>query len=325
MALKEVFDQNPDRRYIMFGGKGGLGKTTFSAATAYWLARRGFKVLVFSVDPQASLSDIFQKDIFGKGPVPIMENLWAQEIDADQHIKVYQQEIRQKILDMYGFETVPEEIEDYIKAASAEPAMEESAIFDAVVDIVVKGDYDYYIYDLVPLGHALYYLSMAKVYDEWINKITKLRAEMREYEEMVSRVKREKVTEQDQILSELLYIKERINASSRILTDKAKTAFFFVLVPEELIILDTLKAADLFAKFDVPLSGYVVNRVLPEGLSAQNIPPYLQNRISMQKKYLGDIEEKFAKQIRGYVPELEHDVTGLPMIEKLAHIMYGDF
>jgi arsenite/tail-anchored protein-transporting ATPase len=325
MALKDVFDQNPNRRYIMFGGKGGLGKTTFSAATAYWLAKRGFKVLVFSVDPQASLSDIFQKDIFGKGPVPIMENLWAQEIDADQHIKEYQQEIRQKILDMYGFDKVPEEIENYIQAASAEPAMEESAIFDAVVDIVVKGDYDYYIYDLVPLGHALYYLSMAKVYDEWINKITKLRGEMREYEEMVSRVKREKVTPQDEILRELMYIKERINASSRILTDKAKTAFFFVLVPEELIILDTLKAADLFAKFDVPLSGYVVNRVLPEGLSAQNIPDYLKNRIVMQKKYLVDIEEKFANQVRGYVPELERDVTGLPMIEKLAHIMYGEF
>ena len=91
-----------------------------------------------------------------------MENLWAQEIDADSHIKEYQNEIRKKILDMYGFEAVPEEIEHYIQAASAEPAMEETAIFDAVVDIVVKANYDYYIYDLVPLGHALYYLSMAQ-------------------------------------------------------------------------------------------------------------------------------------------------------------------
>src|ERR1041385_5438062 len=224
--------------YLMFGGKGGLGKTTFSAATGYWLAQQGKKVLVFSVDPQASLSDIFQQDIFGKGPVKIMENLWAQEIDADQHIKAYQNEIRQKILDMYGFDEVPEEVEQYIQAASAEPAMEESAIFDAVVDIVVQGNYDYYIYDLVPLGHALYYLSMAKVYDEWINKITKLREEMREYEEMVSRLKREKETEEDQILKELQYIRGRINASSQILTRSEKTAFFFVVVPEEMIIFD---------------------------------------------------------------------------------------
>src|SRR5512136_135848 len=213
--------------YIMFGGKGGLGKTTFSAATAYWLAEQGKKVLVFSVDPQASLSDIFQRDIFGKGPVEIKQNLYAQEIDADTHIRAYQAEIRQKILDMYGFEQVPDEIEQYIQAASAEPAMEESAIFDAVVDIVVAGSYDYYIYDLVPLGHALYYLSMAKVYDQWINKITELRSEMEEYSAVASVMQRKKESEEDQILQELQCIKTRINTSSGILTDRNKTAFFF--------------------------------------------------------------------------------------------------
>ncbi|HKD40131.1 MAG TPA: TRC40/GET3/ArsA family transport-energizing ATPase [Myxococcaceae bacterium] len=320
--MKEVFEKNPDRRYIMFGGKGGLGKTTFSAATAYWLAKQGKKVLVFSVDPQASLTDIFERDIFGKGPVKIMDNLWAQEIDADSHIKAYQDEIRKKILDMYGMPAVPDEIEQYIQAASAEPAMEESAIFDAVVDVVVKGDYDYYIYDLVPLGHALYYLSMAKVYDEWINKITKLREEMREYEEMVSRLKRQKETEQDQILKELLYIKGRINASSSILTDKEKTAFFFVVVPEQMIITDTEKAAKLFAQFDVPIGGYVVNRVIPRRLLEQQIPEYLRNRIQMQEKYLGAIRQSFGDRVLASVPELERDVTGLPMIEKLASIMY---
>jgi len=232
MSLRETFESNKDRRYIMFGGKGGLGKTTFSAATAFWLAQQGHKVLVFSVDPQASLSDIFQRDIFGKGAVEIMHNLYAQEVDADSHIHEYQNQIRKKILDMYGLDAVPEEIEQYIQAATAEPAMEESAIFDAVVDIVVGGQYDYYIYDLVPLGHALYYLSMAKVYDEWINRITKLRQEMREHEEMVARIKRQKNTEEDHILGELNYIKDRINQSSRILTDKQKTAFFFVVVPD---------------------------------------------------------------------------------------------
>jgi arsenite-transporting ATPase len=324
MSLRETFETNKDRRYIMFGGKGGLGKTTFSAATAFWLAQNGHKVLVFSVDPQASLSDIFQRDIFGKGAVKIMNNLFAQEVDADSHIHEYQNQIRKKILDMYGLEAVPEEIEQYIQAASAEPAMEESAIFDAVVDIVVGREYDYYIYDLVPLGHALYYLSMAKVYDEWINRITRLRQEMREHEEMVARIKRQKTTEEDHILTELNYIKDRINQSSRILTDKQKTAFFFVVVPEEMIILDTEKAAQLFAKFDVPIVGYIVNRVLPDNLAGQAIPPYLKNRLIMQGEYLQKIDKVFGKDVAGRVPELERDVTGLPMIEKLAEIMYGN-
>jgi arsenite-transporting ATPase len=323
MSLRKAFEDNPDRRYIMFGGKGGLGKTTFSAATAYWLAKQGYRVLVFSVDPQASLSDIFKRDIFGKGPVEIMPNLFAQEIDADQRIKEYQEEIRQKIRDMYGLPKIPEEIEHYIQAAAAEPAMEESAIFDEVVDIVVGSHYDYYIYDLVPLGHALYYLSMASVYDEWIDKITKLREEMAEYDQVAAVMRRDKETEEDKILGELQYIKHRINTSSSILTDRLKTAFFFVVVPEEMIILDTHKAAGLFAKFDVPICGYIVNRVIPEELAAQSIPAYLRNRLLMQTTYLEEIDKIFGGQVLARVPEFERDITGLPMIERVAQVMFG--
>ena len=323
-SFRRVFESQPDRRYIMFGGKGGLGKTTLSATSAFWLASQGKRVLLFSVDPQASLSDIFERDIFGRGPVPIMKNLWAQEVDADRRIREYQDEIRKKILDMYGFDKVPEEIDNYIAAASAEPAMEESAIFDAVVDIIVQGDYDYYIYDLVPLGHALYYLSMAKVYDEWINKITKLREDMRQYDQVAATMRRDETVAEDQILGELTYIKERINASSRILTDAERTAFFFVVVPEEMIILDTKKAAALFGKFDVPISGYVVNRVLPAELSREKLPSYLRNRISMQERYLGEITATFGSQVLAFVPEMERDVTGLPMIERLAGRLFGE-
>ena len=322
-GLGSIFKEHPDRRYIMFGGKGGLGKTTFSAAAAYYLAKQGHRVLVFSVDPQASLSDIFQRDIFGKGAVEVMPNLFAQEIDADQRIKAYQEEIRKKIFDMYGFDKIPEEIESYIQAAAAEPAMEESAIFDEVVDIVVAGKYDYYIYDLVPLGHALYYLSMASVYDEWIERITKLREDMRQYEEMAVAITKDKEVEEDMILKELQYIKHRISTSSSILTDKLKTAFFFVLVPEEMILLDTQKAAQLFAKFNVPISGYIVNRVLPAGLAQQDIPDYLRNRLQMQTRYLKKIDELFGNQVLASVPEFERDITGLPMIQRMAEAMFG--
>jgi arsenite-transporting ATPase len=323
MSLAKIFDEYPERRYIMFGGKGGLGKTTFSAATAYYLAKNGHRVLVFSVDPQASLSDIFERDIFGQGAVEIMPNLYAQEIDADHHIKEYQDQIRQKIFDMYGLDEIPEEIESYIQAAAAEPAMEESAIFDQVVDIVVSAEFDYYIYDLVPLGHALYYLSMASVYDEWIDKITKLRKEMEEYSQVASLIKRDRETEEDMILKELLDIKYRINTSSGILTDKEKTAFFFVIIPEEMALLDTQKAAGLFAKYQVPLSGYVVNRVIPPELTQQNIPDYLKHRLEMQGSYLNRIDELFKDAVLARIPEFERDITGLPMIAKVAEAMFG--
>ena len=324
MSLSEIFEKHPDRRYIMYGGKGGLGKTTFSAATAYYLAKKGKKVLVFSVDPQASLSDIFERDIFGQGDVEIMPNLFACEVDADQRIHDYQEEIRQKILSMYGMKQIPEEIESYIRASSAEPAMEESAIFDAVVDIVVKGDYDYYIYDLVPLGHALYYLSMASIYDAWLDKITGLREQMREYDQAIATMQREETTQEDEIYNELMYIKERIGASSKIMTDTKRTAFFFVLTPEEMTIVDTEKAAGLFARYNVPLAGYVVNRVINRDLLNENIPAYLRNRIDMQAKALDMIDKKLGTSVLSMVPEFDSEIKGLDTIRKLAEVMFEE-
>jgi arsenite-transporting ATPase len=96
-----------------------------------------------------------------------------------------------------------------------------------------------------------------------------------------------------------------------------------VIIPEEMILIDTRKAADLFAKFNVPISGYVVNRVVPRELLKENIPPYLKNRIEMQDKYLSQIDQTFGSQVASHVPELERDVTGLDMIRKLSEIMYG--
>jgi len=146
---------------------------------------------------------------------------------------------------------------------------------------------------------------------------------MREYEEVAARMKRQKEVEEDQILGELQYIRGRINSASRILTDRERTAFFFVIVPEEMILLDTRKAAELFGRFDVPIGGYVVNRVLPEELARQDVPAYLRNRMEMQRGQLAEIERSFGRQVLAHVPELERDVTGLPMIERVATLMYG--
>jgi arsenite-transporting ATPase len=89
-----------------------------------------------------------------------------------------------------------------------------------------------------------------------------------------------------------------------------------------MILLDTRKAADLFSRYDVPISGYVVNRVLPPDLGKEDIPVYLQNRIAMQRRYLEEIRATLGDQVLAYVPEMERDITGLPMIEKLAERLF---
>ena len=139
----------------------------------------------------------------------------------------------------------------------------------------------------------------------------------------MSRLRREKENEQDQILNELHYIKNRINTSAGILTDKTKTAFFFVVIPEAMVINDTQKAAQLFAQFNVPIAGYLVNRVIPRELLDQNIPEYLRRRIAMQDQHMGDLRTAFGDKVLALVPEMERDVTGLATIKKLAAIMFA--
>lgn len=321
MSLRESLE---NRRFIVFGGKGGQGKTAFSAATALQLATQGKKVLVFSADPQAGLSDIFERDLYGKGAVEILPGLHAQELDPTQLVRVRQEETRQKILARYNLLKLPDEIEDYIRDTSAEPGMEESAIFDAVGEIVAGGQYDIFVYDLLPLEHALYHLGMAGTFSKWAGKMSAFRIEMQGLDRMAAVTQRSKTPREDEVLTELQAIQQRISASASILTDPGKTAFFFVLTPEEMALQDTLKAAAQFARFNVPVAGYMINRLLPVELgSRQNLPAGLRGQLAVQGAAMERIERAIGGQVVAHVPELERDVIGLEMLEKLAAAIFG--
>jgi arsenite-transporting ATPase len=147
---------------------------------------------------------------------------------------------------------------------------------------------------------------------------------MREYDQAIATMKREEETEEDEIYNELMYIKDRIGASSKIMTDTDKTAFFFVLTPEEMTVVDTEKAAKLFAKYNVPLAGYVVNRVIDRNLLNENIPAYLRNRIEMQTGALELIDNTFGASVLSRVPEFDSEIKGLDTIRELAEEMFEE-
>ncbi len=323
MSIQQYLKSNPNIKYILFGGKGGLGKTTLSAATSYWLAKQGKKVVVFSTDPQASLTDIFERNIFGKGEVEIAPNLFALEIDADKKIEAYQEEIRKKIIDMYG--EIPKEVDDYIKSCAAEPAMAESATFDAMVELMTSGAYDYYIFDMMPHGHAIRFLSMAEILDTWVDKIVETRKKADEYGDVASVLSgKEGLAQEDKILKELEFIRSRLDFVSNMMKDKEHTAFFYVLIPEQMPILDTRKALEMFRAFNIPLSGIIINQVYPiELLNQPNVPSLLKNKILMQQKYMKTIEKEFGPLIRGIVPMFDREPKGLEMISKVAENLFG--
>lgn len=319
VGLAEFFESKPDVEVVVFAGKGGLGKTTSSAALSYHMAvNEGKKVLCFSTDPQASLSDIFERDLFGKGVVEVAPNLFVVEIDADKKIADYQQEIKQKILDMYGLEELPREIEEYIDSTSAEPAMYESATYDAMADLVASREYDLYIFDMPPFGHGVRMVAMAEILSAWVDKITEARKEAAEYEAVAATL-RGGVESEDMVLKELEEIRKKMDTFTKLMTDSERTAFFMVMVPEEMAILDTERALGMFRELNIEMSGVVVNQVYPrELLNQTDLPDLLRKKIEIQEKHLIEIREKFGDLVKAIIPMYDREPKGLEMIARVS-------
>ena len=323
LSLKEFFERNPDIKVIVYAGKGGLGKTTCSAATAYWFAKNGKRPLCFSTDPQASLSDIFERDLFGKGVQELIPNLFVVEIDADKRIAEFQEEVRRKIKEMYGLDKIPEEIDEYIRTSAYEPAMHESATYDAMADLVASGQYDPYIFDMPPFGHGVRMISMAQILDAWIEKIEETRRKAAEYAAAAATLRGITAETEDAVLKDLREIREKLDFFRRILTNPKTCAFFMVLIPEKMAILDTKRALDMFEKLGIKLSGVIVNQVYPpQLLDRPDLSQFLRRRIEMQQRYMKVIKEELGEYVRAVVPMFDREPKGLEMIAKVAERLF---
>lgn len=314
-GLGPYFEQNPEAEIVIFAGKGGLGKTTSSSGLAYYMSQvKKRRTLLFSTDPQASLSDIFEQNIYGQGEVEVLPNLFVVEIDADRRVREYQQQVKQKIMDMYGLPEVPKEINDYIDSTSAEPAMYESATYDAMAELVAKKEYDIYIFDMPPFGHGVRMVAMADILSKWVEKITDARAKVAEYDAVAATLKGEKGREDD-VMNELLDIRNKIKSFTDLITAKKRTAFFMVLIPEQMAILDTERALKMFENLGITMSGLVVNQVYPaELLTKEGTSEYLLNRVRMQQHHMKTIAEKFGDRVKSIVPMFTKEPKGMEMI-----------
>jgi arsenite-transporting ATPase len=318
-GLTAFFRDHPGVEVFIFAGKGGLGKTTCSSAVAHYLAtREQRRTLLFSTDPQASLSDIFERDFYGKGVTEILPNLSIVEIDADRRVADYQAEIKRKIKEMYGLDEIPPEIDEYIDSTSAEPAMYESATYDAMAELVAMREYERYIFDMPPFGHGVRMVAMAEILSKWVDKITEAREKVREYEEVAATLKGEAVG-QDEVMNELIGIRNKIRTFTDLITDVKRTAFFMVLIPEQMAILDTERALTMFEDLGIRMSGLIVNQIYPPNLLHRpEVSEFLKSRITMQQRYMETIREKFGPHLVGALHMYPREPKGLAMIAKVA-------
>ncbi|OGP21549.1 MAG: hypothetical protein A2038_02345 [Deltaproteobacteria bacterium GWA2_57_13] len=307
-------------KYVFFGGKGGVGKTAMAGAAALWLAGTGKRTLLASTNPVHSLSGLLQKSVFG-APTPVVENLWAYEIDTKETIERSKREIREKIQWFLKFADISTKADDFVESATMNPAFEESAMFENMVDLMLKDDYDVFVFDTAPTANARRLLGMSKVYSLWVDKMLKSREEARTLREMLSFTKKK---EDDPLLDYLLQFRQRMGQVRVRLTDHEKTAFFFITLPEALPIAVITRFIGWFHDFGIPVGGVVVNMLLDRKALGDRIPDFVRNRVQMQEEHMKTIWEKFNGSVRALIPLFDQEVRGIAMLRQAGTALFAE-
>jgi arsenite-transporting ATPase len=309
-------------KYIFFGGKGGVGKTAVAGAAAYYLSEKiGKRVLISSTNPVHSLSSLFGQDLWKKGIQQVQgtKNLFAVEIDVSATIERYKADIRERLVQFLKFADIPVDPEPFVEIATTNPAFEESAMFDDMINLIINEKFDAFVFDTAPVAHTYRLLGMSRVYDLWLHKMVKSREEALSFRAKLS-FRREKILQElkkDPLLATLIATRQKTEEGRRLLTDKERTAFFFVTLPLALPIAVIERFVTWVEAFNIPVGGVIVNEVIPK-VTASGLSPYVANRINEQTGYMRVIEQKFPGMVRARIPLYEREVNGIEMVARMA-------
>jgi len=321
MNMTDYMKTHPKLKYVFFGGKGGVGKTIMAGAAALWFAQQGKKTLLASTNPVHSLSNLLNQDVFGK-PVLICDEkqCFAFEIDTKESIERSKQQIREKIAWFLKFADITIKAEEFVESATMNPAFEESAMFENMIDLMFKDEYEIYVFDTAPTANARRLLGMSKVYSLWVEKMLKSRDEAKVIRKALSYTKKE---EKDPLMDYLLQFKDRMANAKVLLTDPQITSFFFVTLPESLPIAVITRFIQWFHDFGIPVGGVIVNGLIQKETVKPESPEFVRNRVKMQEEHMEEIWQTFDDRVRSVVPLFDTEIQGPVMLRKLADRLFS--
>ena len=320
-TMQQFLAEHPGLKYSFFGGKGGVGKTVLAGTMAIWLASQGKRTLLASTNPVHSLTSMLDQDVHGK-PTPVtgVDNLTAYEIDTKETIAKSKKEIREKIEWFLKFADIKTKADEFVESATMNPAFEESAMFENMIDLMFEDEYEAYVFDTAPTANARRLLGMSSVYSMWVNKMVQSREEAKSLREVLSYSRKKK--EKDPLMDYLLNFRERMGHAKTLLTDAAKTSFFFVTLPEALPIAVIKRFIAWFHDFGIPVGGVVVNMLIDEAMVDEDAPEFVVNRVAMQASYMDEIWRSFP-DVRAVVPLFETEIRGVGMLARTADVMFA--
>ncbi|MDA8203310.1 MAG: TRC40/GET3/ArsA family transport-energizing ATPase [Chloroflexi bacterium] len=281
-------------RTIFFAGKGGVGKTVVSCATAVWLARAGQRTLLVTTDPAAHIGDVLGTTV-GTAPAPVesVPGLWAARVDAKAAAVAYTERI---IADAVARGRSPASIAAMREELDS-PCTEEMAAFDQFIDLASADSYDVTVFDTAPTGHTLRLLELPI---DWSRQLdVKIFATV-------------ETAAADDVA------KARFGRVIDMMRDPAQSTFAFVMYPEATPIVEAERAIRELGTVGVPLGLVVANMVLPMDVRAT---PFGRARYDMQQRYLAEIERRFAVPVLE-VPLLDTEIAGLDRVDALIERLF---
>jgi arsenite-transporting ATPase len=317
----QFLDLHPKMKYVFFGGKGGVGKTVMAGAAALWMARGGKRTLLASTNPVHSLSSMLDQDVYGKPtPVTNVPNMDAYEIDTRETIARSKVDLTKKIEWFLRYADIKTRADEFVESATMNPAFEESAMFENMIDLMFEDKYEAYVFDTAPTANARRLLGMSSVYGMWVNKMVQSREEAKSLRELLSYS--DKKGEKDPLMEYLVQLRARMERAKSLLTDVEKTSFFFIAIPEALPIAVIKRFINWFHEFGIPVGGVIVNMLIDKESVKPDSPEFVRNRVAMQDRHMEDIWRSFS-DVCAIVPLFETEVCGVDMLGRVAERVFA--
>ncbi|MGB0463767.1 MAG: ArsA family ATPase, partial [Candidatus Poseidoniaceae archaeon] len=288
-------------RLLLFGGKGGVGKTTTSTATAIHLADCGLRVLLVSSDPAHSTSDSLGVDI-GTEPTPVqgVEGLYGLEMDPESKLSNLLPKLGNMVDGMnsggglgglggLGMMLDPsakqelDEIKSDVKTSDMIlPGLDEALAFDELLKHVEDPNWDVIVFDTAPTGHTLRFLSLPEIIESWSGRLIRLMRVSGGIRSMLFGRK-----ESEEMKQELERFRNRVLHVRRVLSDSQLTSFTLVTIPEKMGVNETVRAYNSLIDYQLPVSACIVNRVTPKFDH-----PFLQNRREAEQNRITELKDR---------------------------------
>ena len=302
-------------RIILFTGKGGVGKTCASAATALRVAQQGRPTVVLSTDRAHSLGDALQTKLSGD-PQTIRPHLEAFEVDVMHEVEEHWGELQQHFQTLFAAEGLSPILAEEIAIL---PGLEELSALFRIKDLADRGAHEVIIVDCAPTGATLRLLSLPEVMNWYIRRVFPVqRAVLRVAKPIVDRVIGAPVAPGPEVFATMKALYDRLDGIKELLCDPSKTTVRLVSLAERMAVEETKRAFNEVSLYGLSVEAVIVNRLLPQDADA----PYLQGMREAQGRYLEDLRESFAPLPILEAPQLPEELLGVPALERFADALY---